>query len=83
MMAHPRLIVVTNAPVSPGARAAQRNASAFAPTDDGAANALGALITRTFTSGSIAQRGDANGWTLGGESGPTRLRVRASMCGDT
>jgi competence protein ComEC len=66
MMAHPRLIVVTNAPFSPGARAAQRNASAFAPTDDGAANALGALITRTFTSGSIALRGDANGWTLGG-----------------
>jgi competence protein ComEC len=64
-MAHPRLIVVTNAPVSPGARAAQRTASAFAPTDDEAANAQGALITRTFSSGSITVRGGASGWTLG------------------
>jgi hypothetical protein len=64
--AHPRLIVVTNAPVASGTRVALRNASALASTDDEAASALGALIVRTFTAGAIALHGDAGGWTLGG-----------------
>lgn len=64
-MAHPRLIVVTNAPGGTGAQTALRNASALAPSDEEAANALNTLIARTFTSGAIALRGDANGWTLG------------------
>ncbi len=64
-MAHPRLIVVTNAPSGTGTQTALRNASTLAPDDEEAANALNALITRVFTSGSIALRGDANGWTLG------------------
>jgi beta-lactamase superfamily II metal-dependent hydrolase len=64
-MAHPRLIVVTNAPGGTGAQTALRNASTLAPDDEEAANALNTLITRVFTSGSIALRGDANGWTLG------------------
>ncbi|HEX3269278.1 MAG TPA: hypothetical protein VHR15_01420 [Ktedonobacterales bacterium] len=63
-MAHPRLIVVTNAPGGTGAQAALRNASTLAP-DEEAASALNTLITRVFTSGSISLRGDANGWTLG------------------
>ena len=36
-----------------------------APDDEETANALNTLITWAFTSGSIALRGDANGWTLG------------------
>ena len=64
-MAHPRLVVVTNAPGGTGAQAALRNASTLAPDDEEAANTLNTLITRVFTSGSIALRGDANGWTLG------------------
>jgi ComEC/Rec2-related protein len=64
-MAHPRLIVVTNAPGGTVAQTALRNASSLAPTDEEAANALNTLITRVFTSGSIALRGDANGWKLG------------------
>jgi ComEC/Rec2-related protein len=63
-MARPRLIVVTNAPDAGGAQTALRNASALAPNDE-AANALNTLITRVFTSGSIALHGDANGWALG------------------
>jgi hypothetical protein len=64
-MAHPRLVVVTNAPGGTGAQTALRNASTLAPDDEEAASALNTLITRVFTSGSIALRGDANGWTLG------------------
>jgi hypothetical protein len=64
-MARPRLIVVTNAPGGAGAQTALRNASVLAPSDVEAANALNTLITRVFTSGAIALRGDANGWTLG------------------
>jgi competence protein ComEC len=64
-MAHPRLIVVTNAPGGTGAQTVLRNASTLAPDDEEAASALNTLITRVFTSGSIALRGDANGWTLG------------------
>jgi hypothetical protein len=63
-MAHPRLIVVTNAPGGTGAQTALRNASTLAPDDEEAANALNTLITRVFTSGSIALRGDASGWSL-------------------
>jgi hypothetical protein len=64
-MAHPRLVVVTNAPGGTSAQTALRNASTLAPDDEEAASELNALITRVFTSGSIALRGDANGWTLG------------------
>jgi hypothetical protein len=64
-MAHPRLVVVTNAPGGTGAQTALRNASTVAPDDEEAASALNTLITRTFTSGSISLRGDAHGWTLG------------------
>jgi beta-lactamase superfamily II metal-dependent hydrolase len=64
-MAHPRLVVVTNAPGGTGAQAALRNASTLAPDDEEAANTLNTLITRVFTSGSVALRGDANGWSLG------------------
>jgi hypothetical protein len=64
-MAHPRLIVVTNAPGGTGAQTALRNASTLAPDDEEEASALSTLITRVFTSGSIALRGDANRWSLG------------------
>ena len=64
-MAHPQLVVVTNAPGGTGAQTALRNASTLAPDDEETARALNTLITRAFTSGSIALRGDANGWTLG------------------
>jgi hypothetical protein len=64
-MAHPRLVVVTNAPGGIGTQTALRNASTLAPDDEEAASALNTLIARTFTSGSISLRGDAHGWTLG------------------
>ena len=65
MMAHPRLVIVTNTPGGTGAQAALRNSNTRAPDDEGAANALNTLITRAFISGSIALQGDASGWSLG------------------
>jgi hypothetical protein len=64
-LTRPWLVVVTNAPGVTGAQTALRNASAHAPSDEEAATTLNTLITRVFTSGSIALRGDANGWALG------------------
>lgn len=64
-LAHPRLIVVTNAPGRTGAQTALRNASTLATDEEEAASALNTLITRVFTSGSLALQGDANGWSLG------------------
>lgn len=65
-LAHPRLIVVTSAPVAPTSITARRAASS-APWDTAAAaaTALGASIIRVESAGAVELSGDANGWALG------------------
>ncbi len=65
-LAHPKLVVITSAPIPPAT--AVREAAATAPwTSDGdAAGAPGALIYRVDTAGTITLSGGASGWSLGG-----------------
>jgi competence protein ComEC len=65
-LAHPRLIVVCSAPISPSSLAARR-AAASDPwdTDADAATALGASIIRIEQAGTVELSGDAGGWALG------------------
>ena len=65
-MAHPRLVVIASAPVTPGSKTAQRTASLYPwDTDADAATALGAYIYRLDSAGSIELSGGASGWSLG------------------
>jgi competence protein ComEC len=67
--AHPRLVVITQAPplATPHATGAAPTGNAIWPPDAVSAQALGALIIRTSTSGTVApaQRPDG-GWDLAG-----------------
>jgi len=64
--AHPRLVVVCDAPITPGSKAEQTVLSkASGPDDTQAADALGALIYRTSDAGTVSLSGGADGWTLG------------------
>ncbi|MFI5272577.1 MAG: ComEC/Rec2 family competence protein, partial [Ktedonobacterales bacterium] len=64
--AHPRLIVISSAPVTPGSTTAQRTASLYPwDTDAGAATTLGAYIYRVDSAGPIELSGGAGGWALG------------------
>jgi hypothetical protein len=66
-LAHPRLVVVCDAPIAPDSVTARRRVHGETWTSDGdAATALGALIYRTSEAGTISLSGDANGWSLGG-----------------
>lgn len=65
--AHPRLVVICDAPIDPDSvTARQRTHGENWTSDADAATALGALIYRTSESGVISLSGDANGWSLGG-----------------
>jgi beta-lactamase superfamily II metal-dependent hydrolase len=63
--AHPRLIVVCDAPIPPNSATARRATAAVWDTDADVAAATGALIYRTCQAGTIELRGDASGWSLG------------------
>lgn len=63
--AHPRLIVVSDAPITSNSSAALKASAAVWDTDADVAAITGALIYRTSQAGSIELRGDANGWNLG------------------
>ncbi len=63
--AHPRLIVVSDAPIAPNSSAALKASAAAWDTDADVAATTGALVYRTSQAGSIELRGDANGWSLG------------------
>jgi competence protein ComEC len=66
-LAHPRLVVICDAPIAPDSATARRRVHGETWTSDGyAATALGALIYRTSEAGIISLSGDANGWSLGG-----------------
>jgi hypothetical protein len=61
-LAHPRLIVVCSAPVSPKSRAALAAADpAYRAADDETAASLGATILGTDSAGAIALSGGADG----------------------
>jgi competence protein ComEC len=65
--AHPRLVVICDAPLDPdSATARQRVHGANWTSDADAATALGALVYRTSEAGVISLSGDASGWHLGG-----------------
>ncbi|HKT39857.1 MAG TPA: hypothetical protein VJR48_15890, partial [Ktedonobacterales bacterium] len=65
--AHPRLVVICDAPVAPDSATARKRVHGENWTSDAdAANALGALIYRTSEAGAISLSGDAGGWSLGG-----------------
>ena len=65
--AHPRLIVVCSAPVSPTAQAALAAADAdTADIDAEVTSTLGTLVYRIATAGTIELSGGAGGWSLGG-----------------
>ncbi len=65
-MVRPRLVVVCDAPITPGSKAAQTALSkTIGPDDTQAADTLGALIYRTSTAGTVSLSGGADGWTLG------------------
>lgn len=64
--AHPRLVVVTDAPIAPDSVAARRAVHGDpATSDDDAAAALRATVLRTSWSGTLSLHGDAQGWSLG------------------
>jgi ComEC/Rec2-related protein len=66
-LAHPRLIVVAEAPTPPGSLAARRASLVSSWITDGdAAKALGALVYRVSEAGTISLSGGADGWSLGG-----------------
>ena len=65
-LAHPRLVVICDAPVAPDSVAARRHVHGTLWTSDNdAATALGALVCRTSEAGTISLSGDAGGWHLG------------------
>jgi ComEC/Rec2-related protein len=65
--AHPRLVVICDAPVAPDSATARERVHGQNWTSDAdAANVLGALIYRTSEAGVISLSGDASGWHLGG-----------------
>ncbi len=65
--AHPRLVVICDAPIAPDSATARKRVHGETWTSDGdAATALGALIYRTSTAGAISLSGDSGGWQLGG-----------------
>jgi len=65
--AHPRLIVVGSAPISPTAQTALAAADADAAGIDAeVASTLGALVYRIAAAGTIELSGGAGGWSLGG-----------------
>lgn len=65
--AHPRLVVICDAPIAPNSATARKRTHGVVWTSDGdAATALGTLIYRTSAAGAIGLSGDANGWSLGG-----------------
>jgi hypothetical protein len=65
--AHPRLVVICDAPVAPDSATARKRVHGENWTSDtDAANVLGALIYRTSEAGVISLSGDAGGWHLGG-----------------
>ncbi len=64
--AHPHLIVVTAAPVSPDSTKARLAADAnYEALDADAAGTLGALPYRTDVAGTITLSGDTRGWVVG------------------
>lgn len=66
-LAHPRLIIVCDAPISPDSVTARKRVHGVTWTSDAdAATALGALIYRTSEAGTISLSGDSHGWQLGG-----------------
>jgi competence protein ComEC len=64
--AHPRLLVICQAPVAAKSAARQAAGADLWSLDEAAATRLGATIYRTERDGTIALSGDASGWTLGG-----------------
>lgn len=66
-LAHPRLVVICDAPIAPGSVTAQKRIhGAVWSSDTDAATALGALLYRTSEAGDISLSGDTGGWSLGG-----------------
>ncbi len=66
-LAHPRLVVICDAPIAPdSATARKRTHGVEWASDSDAATALGALIYRTSAAGAVSLSGDGNGWNLGG-----------------
>lgn len=64
--AHPHVIVVTSAPVSPDSTKARLAADAnYEALDAETAGTLGALLYRTDVAGTITLSGDASGWVVG------------------
>ncbi|HEX5546302.1 MAG TPA: ComEC/Rec2 family competence protein, partial [Ktedonobacterales bacterium] len=65
--AHPRLVIICDAPVDPDSVTARERVHGENWTSDAdAATALGALVYRTSEAGVISLSGDAGGWHLGG-----------------
>jgi beta-lactamase superfamily II metal-dependent hydrolase len=64
-MAHPRLIIVSDAPLPPNCAAAPKATAVSWDIDADVAAATGALVYRTSQAGTIELRGDAGGWSLG------------------
>lgn len=65
-LAHPRLVVICDAPVAPDSVAARRRVhGALWTSDNDAAHALRALVYRTSEAGTISLSGDSGGWHLG------------------
>jgi hypothetical protein len=66
-LVHPRLIVVTEAPVKPNSLAARRASLICSWVADGdAMQALGAQVYRVASAGTVSLSGGADGWGLGG-----------------
>ncbi|HEU5348404.1 MAG TPA: ComEC/Rec2 family competence protein [Ktedonobacterales bacterium] len=66
-LAHPRLVVICDAPIAPDSATAQKRIhDTLWASDNDVAAALGALVYRTSEAGAISLNGDANGWSLGG-----------------
>ena len=66
-LAHPRLVVICDAPIAPdSATARKRTHGVEWASDSDAATTLGALIYRTSAAGAVSLSGDGNGWNLGG-----------------
>ncbi len=67
LKAHPRLVVICDAPVAPDSVTARKRVHGENWTSDAdAATLLGALIYRTSEVGAISLSGDSGGWHLGG-----------------
>ena len=65
--AHPRLVVICDAPIAPDSATARKRTHGVAwSSDNDAATALGTLIYRTSAAGAISLSGGDNGWGVGG-----------------